>query len=94
MTGKPEYHAWYNAYRRCHVETDPSYEYYGGRGITMCTEWHPPSEVGFVRFFRHIGLRPEGMSLDRIDNDDGYRPGNVRWATRSVQNSNQRRGLK
>lgn len=87
----PEYHAWYNAYRRCHVENDPSFPWYGARGIAMHPDWHPPSAEGFRLFLEHIGPRPNSeMSLDRIDNDKGYEPGNIRWAPRCVQRENQR----
>lgn len=82
-----EYKAWYHARARCMDPDHPSWKYYGGRGILFCAQWVDD----FVAFYRHIGRRPAGrFSLDRIENDRGYEPGNVRWATQSVQMRNRR----
>ena len=61
------------------------------RGITVASEWLPGGDGGgFDRFLAHVGLRPsERHSLDRIDNDAGYMPGNVRWATQAEQVRNR-----
>lgn len=91
LSGSPEYHAWRSAWHRCHNPRNPDFHHYGGRGIAMATEWHPPTKVGFVRFLEHIGPRPDGMSLERFDNDLGYVPGNVGRATKSEQIANRRR---
>ena len=88
MKGTPEFNAWKNAKRR----TSPNAkgrnlkDWYG-RGIRMCPEW----QASFTAFYEHLGPRPSpDHSLDRIDNDGHYEPGNVRWATRSQQQRNKR----
>jgi hypothetical protein len=82
-----EYMAWKHAKDRCFNPNDKAYKNYGARGITMCAEWRD----SFAAFFADVGLRPSGLSLDRFPNNNGnYEPGNVRWATRSEQNRNQR----
>lgn len=84
----PEYTAWAHMNRRCHKETDPEYHKYGGRGIFVCDEWR----ASFEAFFVAVGLRPSPKhSLDRIDNNGGYTPENVRWATIAEQLRNTRR---
>lgn len=85
---KVEHAAWLGARSRCHNPSDPKFMSYGWRGIQMAPEWF----ANFDAFYEHVGPRPhESMSLDRIDNDRGYEPGNVRWATRWTQNHNTRR---
>lgn len=86
----PEYGVWTSMNRRCNPNNKYSRLDYAVRGITVCEEWSAPG--GFVRFFKHMGPRPsDEHSLDRIDNDKGYFPGNVRWATLSMQNKNRRK---
>ena len=80
------YWAWWNARNRCTNPADARWNDYGGRGVTMCAEWLNDFEA----FYAHIGKPPKGRSLDRIDNDAGYEPGNVRWATRKQQAANRR----
>jgi hypothetical protein len=73
---------------RCYNPKDTKYPDYGGRGIVMCDEWRN----SFEAFLADVGPRPApGLSIDRIDNDGNYEPGNVRWATHVVQQSNTRR---
>lgn len=82
-----EYQAWKNMRARCLNPRHPSYRYYGGRGITIDPRWDD-----YAAFLADVGRRPDAsLSLDRIDNDGPYAPGNVRWATRSQQMSNRRR---
>ena len=89
MTGSKEHAAWVAMVARCRPSS-PARESYFDRGISVCPEWQ--SRGGFDRFFAHIGPAPsDEHSVDRINNDDGYRPGNVRWATRSEQARNTRR---
>lgn len=76
--------------QRCHNPKNPKYKHYGARGITVCAEWR--AECGFDGFFAHVGPKPTPKhSIERIKNDRGYEPGNVRWATQSEQMSNTRR---
>jgi hypothetical protein len=83
----PEYRAWRNMRSRCYNPKDKRYEEYSSRGITVCEEWRNSFEV----FLGHIGERPSAKhSLDRVENDKGYSPGNVRWATHLEQNNNKR----
>lgn len=86
MTSTPEYKAWDSAVSRTTNPNVKCWERYGGRGITMCQEWRD----SFMAFYEHIGPRPDGLSLDRIDNDGNYEPGNVRWATKKQQTANKR----
>lgn len=86
-SGTAEYQAWLSMRSRCLCKTNSAYKNYGGRGITVCDEW----KADFLAFLNHIGPKPSpDLSLDRIDNNDGYRPGNVRWADRSTQSRNRR----
>lgn len=80
----PLYVIWDGIKQRCYQKRHKSYPRYGGRGITMCDEWRSD----FYKFAEDIGERPAGASLDRIDNDSGYQPGNVRWANRAQQSAN------
>jgi hypothetical protein len=85
-TGKrsPEAICYYNAKARCNNPQNPAYRHYGGRGIKFLL---PP----FPEFYRAMGPRPKGMSLDRIDNDGHYELSNIRWASLSAQMKNRRR---
>lgn len=82
-----EYKVWSGMVARCHNPNDPSFARYGGRGIVVSELWRRD----FAKFFADVGPRPtEGMTLDRIDNERGYEPGNVRWATAKEQQRNRR----
>ena len=75
---------------RCNNKKDPSYHRYGGRGIKVCDEWLHD----YFAFEKYMGDRQKGMTVDRIDNDGNYEPGNVRWATRKQQSNNTSVSLK
>lgn len=86
MSGTPEYKAWAAMLQRCNNPKEPAYENYGARGISVCDAWKT-----FDRFYKDMGSRPSDRhSLDRIDNDGHYTPDNCRWATKSIQQRNQR----
>ena len=85
-----ERRSWGAAKRRCFAKDSQDYHNYGARGITMCKEWR----YSFAKFLAHIGPKPKGYVIDRIDNDGNYEPGNVRWITRADSNRNKRRVYK
>lgn len=82
-----EYTAWRSMKRRCSPNNAKSRAYYSDRGIRVCPEW----EASFSSFLAHVGRRPTPQhSIDRINNNGNYEPGNVRWATWSEQMRNRR----
>lgn len=83
---------WYTlnaAKQRCFNKKHPQYKSYGGRGIKVCDRWR--GRNGLKRFLEDMGPRPEGCSLDRIDNDGDYCPENCRWTDRWTQMCNTRK---
>lgn len=73
---------------RCSLPSMPNYHLYGGRGIMVCEQWR--GKEGFEQFYKDMGKRPTGCSLDRIDSDGNYEPGNCRWSTAKEQSNNRR----
>ena len=73
--------------RRCHQPSHPQYHCYGARGITVCQRWRD----SFDAFVEDMGVRPNGLTLERMENDKGYYKGNCMWATRQEQALNTRR---
>lgn len=87
MRGSKEYSAWMGMKARCHCQKNKDYHRYGARGIRVCATWRRDFEA----FLSHIGPCPNDiLQVDRIDNDIGYQPGNVRWATSKKQACNRR----
>ena len=86
MSNTPEYNSWKGMFKRCYNPNNRSYKWYGARGVTV-----DPVFRDFRRFYEEVGPKPgPGYSIDRIDNNGNYEPGNIRWATQSEQNYNQR----
>lgn len=85
-TKSPTYHSWASMRQRCGNPNHRSYGNYGGLGVTVCERWND-----FANFLEDMGERPEGMTIDRIDVEGHYEPGNCKWSTKSEQELNKRR---
>jgi hypothetical protein len=86
MSRSKTYIAWSNAKARCSNPNHPSFKHYGARGISVCERW----QESFENFLADMGEAPEGLELDRTNNDGNYEPSNCRWVTRSEQCRNMR----
>jgi len=86
MTKTPTHITWKSMKQRCTDHKYSCYENYGGRGIAVCGRWNK-----FDNFYEDMGKRPNGTSLERIDNNGNYCPENCCWATPKTQNRNTRR---
>jgi len=85
MCKTPEYRTWCHMIGRCTNPKDKNYKDYGGRGINVCEEWRE-----FENFYKDMGDRPKGMSLERKDNSEDYNPENCTWASFKKQMRNRR----
>ena len=87
--GTRVYRIWCNMLTRCTNPNVPHYERYGGRGITVCERWN-----SFDHFLEDMGEPPDGLTIDRLNNDGNYEPGNCAWATALSQARNKHNTIK
>jgi hypothetical protein len=90
----PDYWLYASMKKRCYCKTNAAYHSYGGRGITVCDRWLMPRGIGFRNFVSDMGPRPDGMTLERKDNNLAYGPGNCIWATMKDQGNNRRTNIR
>lgn len=91
MTGTRMHRIWMGMLKRCYTPINPGYKNYGGRGITVCRRWM----LSFSAFYEDMKEGyDDALSIDRINNDGNYEPGNCRWATAKQQANNKRAKVK
>jgi hypothetical protein len=93
LSGTPEYSSWLAMHDRCRNPKANGYQNYGGRGIKIHPRWCG-GDHGVQNFLADMGKRPAGHTLDRIEVNGNYEPGNCRWSTPSQQNRNRRNSLR
>lgn len=86
MSKSPEYRIWRAMKNRCEREKNDNFKWYGARGIKVCDRWQ-----SFESFYADMGVKPQGLTIDRVDNSKGYEPGNCVWATWKQQANNRRK---
>ena len=88
MCYTPIYRLWKEMINRCRNPNSKDYARYGGRGISVCASW-----LKFENFYKDMGDRPKGLTLDRKKNNKGYSKANCQWVTRSEQQQNSRQTI-